>query len=61
MQREAVTEKHQKEQAIVQIQETEKVTVMRARQILENNNEHLERAERQFPAHFNCKIDEVNE
>ena len=42
----------------MQIQEEEKVTIMRARQILEKNNEFTERPARPFYTHFDCKMNE---
>ena len=36
----------------------EKVTILRAKQILERNNEFIEKPTRPYPTHFNCKMDE---
>ena len=50
--------KHQTEQQLLEIQEKEKVTIMRARQILENNCEYVQRPTQQYPTHFDCKMNE---
>ena len=52
--------RYQREEAIVQIQEEEKVTAMRARQMLEKNNEFSERPARPYTTHFDCKMNETD-
>ena len=52
--------KHQREEQLIEIQEKEKVTIMRARQILENNCEYTQRPTQQYPTHFDCIMDESN-
>ena len=50
--------KLQREEALIKIQDEEKVTIMRARHILENNNEYAERPEKLYVTHFECKMKE---
>ena len=52
--------KHQKEEAIMQVQEEEKVTNLRAKQILERNNEFVEKPTRPYPTHFEFKMNEID-
>ena len=51
--------KNQREQ-LVEIQETEKVTIIRARQILENNCKYTHRPTQQYQTHFDYIMDESN-
>ena len=44
----------------MQVQEEEKVTILRAKQILERNNEFIEKSTRPYPTHFDCKMDEID-
>ena len=41
---------------LLTIQDEEKVHIMRARQILERNNEYGEQSQRKFPTHFDCDM-----
>ena len=50
--------RQQEEQELVDVQDREKVTFMRARQILQNNNEFVDRPTSCFPTHFNCTFPE---
>ena len=43
---------------MIQIQEEEKVTILRARQILEKINEFTERPVMPYSTHFDCKMNE---
>ena len=43
---------------LIRIQNTEKIDLMRARQILEHNNEYCETVKEQFPTHFDCTLAE---
>ena len=52
--------RYQREETILQIQEEEKVTAMRARQMLEKNKEFIERLARPYTTHFDCKMDETD-
>ena len=52
--------KHPREEELLRIQEREKVAIMRARQILENNCEFTERITQQFPTHFDLKMNKQN-
>ena len=51
-------QKYFREEALIKIQEEEKVTLMRARQTVENNNEYVEIPEQQFTTHYDCKMNE---
>ena len=42
------------------MQEEEKVTILRAKQILERSNEFIEKPTRPCPTHFDCKMDEMD-
>ena len=53
-----ICQKYLKEEALIRIQEEEKVTLMRARQMMENNNEYVDRPKQQFTTHYDCKMDE---
>ena len=53
--------RYQREETIVQIQEEEKVTAMRARQMLEKNNEFIGRPSTLYTTHFDCKMNETDE
>ena len=48
--------RHQREQLLVDTQDREKVTFMRAKQILENNNEFVEQPVTTFPTHYDCVL-----
>ena len=50
--------KYQREETLIRIQGEEKVTLIRARQILEGNNEFVEKPKQQYNTHFHCKMDE---
>ena len=50
--------KQQREEAIMQIQEEENVIIVRARQILEENNEFTEKPVRPYSTHFDCTMNE---
>ena len=50
--------KQEREQMLLTIQDEEKVHVMRARQILERNNEYVELPQQKFPTHFDCEVTE---
>ena len=50
--------KYQREEYIVQKQEEEKVTAIRAGQMLEKN-EFIERPARPYTTNFDCKMDEL--
>ena len=50
--------KYRKEEILIRIQVEEKVTLMRAKQMMENNNEYVERAKQQFNTHFDFKMNE---
>ena len=52
-------EVHRRETQVADIQEQQKVTNRRARQIIENNNEFIEKIQRPFPTHFDCKMSEA--
>ena len=52
--------RYQREDTIVQIQEEEKVTAMRASQMLKKNNEFIERPAGSYTTHFNCKMNTTN-
>ena len=47
-----------KEQVLVEIQEKERVTIRRARQILEGECEHSVKPAKRFPTHYNCTMAE---
>ena len=51
-------QKYQREEALIKIQEEEKVTAMRARQMMENNNEYTEHSKQQFTTQYDCKMNE---
>ena len=51
-------EKERTEQQILDIQDQQKVTVMRARQILQDNNEYYTRQTENFKAYFDCTVTE---
>lgn len=52
--------RQQKEQLLVEIQEKERVTIRRARQIIEGETEAPTKASKKFPTHFNCMMGEEN-
>ena len=49
---------HQHEEAIIEIQRTQKVNKMRARQIYANNNESMEKPKTKHQTYFDIEIDE---
>ena len=54
---ESVQNKNKKrEQMLLTIQDEEMVSIMRARQILEMNNEYVEQPQRKFPTQFVCEM-----
>ena len=50
--------RQQKEHLLVEIQDKEKVTIRKARQILEGESEVPARAANRFPTHYNCAMEE---
>ena len=50
--------KYQREENLIIIQGEEKITLMKAMQILENNNEFIETVKQQFNTYFDCKMNE---
>ena len=53
-------DKQKTEEVLLNIQEKHKVHIMRAKQILQNNNEHSDTRRTQFVSHFDCEMTEQN-
>ena len=51
--------KHQREEAIMQVQEEEKVPIMKVKQMLDRNNEYAKKPTRPYP-NFDCKMNEID-
>ena len=52
-------QRYQKEELLIEIQDREKVSLMRARQILENNNEYTSQPSKKYSTHFDCSMEEA--
>ena len=53
-----VCKRQEKEEVLVNIQESEKVHIMRARQIMQRDNEYVEVPRKVYSTHFDCEISE---